>query len=227
MPQRLSQAWDGESTMSNSGSRFQNIREWAGPPWTTIYGCYASHRPSLSTYPKRSLSPTISPPFQRAGVGAHAPGEGVGEGAQWQAHPMPHLAIPAPTTGTIGGNVSSRIVHGPMYVRDVDNPIHECNAPMENTQIWKNKKPAMKVIDTILSNIAIEYGCCDNRQVETEQAGWTKGKATWLCARTPQHHVACVAAPSGERAERAPHASDREGHRLATTQPPHPIPQQV
>ena len=52
---------------------------------------------------------------------------------------------------------------------------------------------------------------------ETEQEGWSKGKATWLCVHAPQHNVPCVAAPSGEHSERAPLTSAGVGHKRATT----------
>ena len=45
-----------------------------------------------------------------------------------------------------------------------------------------------------------------------------KRKATWLCARTQQHHVRSVAALSGEHAELAPLKRASVGHKLATTQ---------
>ena len=113
---------------------------------------------------------------------------------------MPQQAKLAHVTCTTGGNASSKIVPGHMYAQNVNNLTHACNAPMENKLLLKNKKPAITVNDTSLSNIANEYSYCDNRQVETEWVGLAKGKATWLCARSTQHQVACVAASSAQSA---------------------------
>jgi hypothetical protein len=150
-------------------------------------------------------------------VGTHAPEEGVGEGARVTTqlrHPPAHQAL---VTGTTEETVLREIVPGPIYVRDVANHIQSHNVQIINDrQVHGNTD--MIVNDTSLSNIAKPKWCCDNRQVETEQDGWSKGKATWLCACTPQHHMHSIAAPSGECAEPASLTSEWGGHKLTTTQ---------
>jgi hypothetical protein len=59
---------------------------------------------------------------------------------------------------------------------------------------------------------------CENRGVEAEREGWSKVKVTRLCVCTQQQYMRSVAAPSGERAERAPLTSARAGHKLTTAQ---------
>jgi hypothetical protein len=96
---------------------------------------------------------------------------------------------------------------------------------VENHSLYRNAltndynvKTAMTVNDTSLSNLAKPKKCCDNRQVEAEREGWSKVKATRLCACTQQHHVRSVAALSGERAEPVPLTSACTGHKLTVAQ---------